>query len=88
MDRDDTTVQDLIGEMTMLMTAFAPALERCAEGIKATGKDPELADKVARGADVMRDSGSIYLTWARHYAALAEGKSEVAGDIEKAEFSL
>jgi hypothetical protein len=88
MDREDTNVRELIGEMTMLMTAFAPALERCAATIKAIGKDPELADKLARGADVMRDSGSIYLTWARHYAALAEGNSAAADDMDKAEFSV
>jgi hypothetical protein len=90
MHREDTNVRELIGEMTMLMTAFAPALERCAAGIQASGKDPSLADKLTKGADVMRDSGHVYITWARHYAALAEGNPEPADDMDmdRAEFSL
>lgn len=88
MDNEDNQVRQLIGEMAALMTAFSPALERRATEIEASGKDSELADKLVKGADVMRDSGSIYLTWARHYAALAEGNPEAAEDADEAEFSL
>jgi hypothetical protein len=87
MHTENIHVRDLIAEMTMLMTAFAPAMERCAAVIQASGKDPVLANKITRGADVMRDSGHVYITWARHYAVLAEGK-ETADDLDKAEFSL
>jgi len=85
MDNEDNRVRQLIVEMAALMTAFSPDLERRATDIEASGKDSELADKLVKGADVMRDSGSIYLTWARHYAALAEGNPEAAEDADEAE---
>ncbi len=88
MDKEDNQVRQLIGEMAALMTAFSPALERRATEIEASGKDSGLADKLVKGADVMRDSGHIYLTWARHYAALAEGNPEASEDADEAEFSV
>ena len=33
----------------------------------------------------MRDSGHVYVTWARHYAGLSEGTTE---DRDEAEFSV
>lgn len=70
------------------MTAFSPALERRAADIQASGKDSELADKLAKGADVMRDSGNIYLTWARHNAALSKGNPDAAEDADEVEFGV
>jgi hypothetical protein len=87
MDNEDNHVRQLIGEMTVLMTAFSPALERRAIEIEASGKDSELAAKLVKGADVMRDSGHLYLTWARHYAALSEGNPEAAENADEAEFA-
>jgi hypothetical protein len=79
-------VRRLIGEMAALMTAVPPALKRCAADIAASGKDAELADKVLKGADVIRDSGYLYLTWARHYAALAEGDPAAGEAADEREF--
>ncbi len=53
--------------------------------IQASGKDVELGDKLVKGADVMRDSRDIYLSWARHYVALSEGKPEAAEDEDEDE---
>ena len=39
-----------------------------------------LESKLTKGANAIRGSGSIYLTWARHYAALSEGSSDAADD--------
>ena len=88
MDSDDNEVRQLIGEITALMTAFPAALARRAADIEAAGKDSELADKLTKGADVMRDSGNIYLTWARYYAALSEGNPEAAEDEDEVEFGV
>jgi hypothetical protein len=81
-------IRQLLGEMAALMTAFSPALERHAEQIDASGNESELVGKLLKGADVMRATGHMYLAWARHYAALSEGKSEVAKDADEAEFNL
>ena len=86
--REVPQIRQLLGEMAALMTAFSPALERHAEQIDASGNDSELVRKLLKGADVMRATGHMYLAWARHYAALSEGKSEVAKDADEAEFNL
>jgi len=76
MSGEDNIVSELIREMTVLMSEFPKALERRAAEIQSGGKDPDLAVKLVKGADAMRDSGNIYLTWARHYAAMSEGNTD------------
>ena len=73
-------IRQLISEMAVLMTAFSPALEHRAADLAANGKDGELVFKLLKGADVMRDSGNMYLAWARHYAGLPEDHPNVAAD--------
>ena len=88
MDNEENHVTQSIGEMAVLMTMFSSALERRATELEASGKDSELAAKLVKGADTMRDSGNLYLTWARHYAALSEGNLEAAEETDEAEFSV
>jgi len=88
MDNEDSHVRQLLGEITALVTAFPPALEHRASQIVASGKDSELADKLIKAAVVMRDSGNMYVTWARHYAGLSEGNSEDVEEIEEAGFNV
>ena len=88
MDTEDNEISQLIGEITVLMKAFPAAVTHRAGDIEAAGKDSELADKLVKGADVMRDSGNIYLTWARHYAALSEGNPEAAEEADEVEFGV
>jgi hypothetical protein len=88
LEREDPQIRQLLGEMAALMTAFSPALERRAAKIDASGNDSELAGRLLKGADVMRATGHMYLAWARHYAALSEGKPEAAEDVNEAEFNL
>lgn len=80
MPGEDNTVRELIGEITVLMRQFPKVLERRAAEIQASGKDPELAVKLVKGADAMRDSGNIYLTWARHFAAMSEGNTDATDE--------
>jgi len=87
MDNEDGNVRQLIGELTALVTGFPAALERRAGQIEASGKDPDLAAKLSKGVDVMRDSGNLYVTWARHYAELSRGNT-VIEDVDEAEFSV
>jgi hypothetical protein len=82
-DESGSEVRHLVGEMAALMSALSPALKRCAAELATSGKDAELVDKLLKGAEVMRNSGYMYLTWARHYAALAEGHSEAAGERDE-----
>ena len=79
-------LRELIAEISRMMKSYSEALERQAEEVHATGRDSELAGKLAKGADAMRDSGNLYLTWARHYAALSEGTSDAADEADEADF--
>ncbi len=82
---EDNVVRELLGEIAGLLHEFPKAIERRAAEIQISGKDPELAAKLMKGADAMRDSGNIYLSWGKHFAALAEGNSDAAADEDESE---
>ena len=85
MGEEDNIIPSLLGEIRSLLKDFPAALERRAAEIQHTGKDPELATKLMKGADAMRDSGNIYLSWARHYAGLCEGQSDASSEEDESE---
>jgi hypothetical protein len=85
MDREDNIVSSLLIDISVLLKQFPEALQRRAAEIHATGKDPDLADKLIKGADAMRDSGNIYLSWAKHYATLSEGNTDATTDEDEPE---
>jgi hypothetical protein len=62
--------------MAALMAKLAPALQRRAANLAAGEKAGDLVDTLRKGADAMQGSGNLYLTWARHYAALADNTAE------------
>jgi hypothetical protein len=78
-------VQQLVGEMAALIAALAPALRRRAADLAVSGKDTAVVGTLLKGADAIRDSGSMYLTWARHYAALADGQGEETEETDESE---
>ena len=85
MENEDNTIDELLREISGLITLYPKAIERRAAVIQATGKDPELAEKLVKAADTMRDSGNLYLTWAKHYAAMAEGNTDASSDEDETE---
>jgi hypothetical protein len=85
MESEDNVIDELLKEITGLITAYPKAIERRAAMIQATGKDPELVEKLVKAADTMRDSGNLYLTWAKHYAALAQGNTDASSDEDDTE---
>ena len=60
----------LLGEMAALMAKLAPALERRAADLRGGGKPDKLVDALRKGAELMHDSGNMFLAWARHYTKL------------------
>ena len=88
MENEEANVRQLLGEIVALMTAFPSALERRAAEMELSTTDQDVAAKLIKGADVMRDSGHMYVTWARHYAALSRGNIETTEEIDEAEFSV
>ena len=65
-------VLQLLGEMAALMAKLAPALERRAADLKGEGKPDTLVETLRKGAEVMHDSGDMFLAWAQHYAELSD----------------
>jgi hypothetical protein len=89
MEREDNILDELLREIAGLINEYPKAIERRAAVIQATGKDPELVEKLVKAADTMRDSGNLYLTWAKHYAALAEGNTDAtSGEDESEDFDV
>lgn len=85
MESEDNVLGELLKEISGLINEYPVAIERRAAVIHATGKDPELVEKLVKAADTMRDSGNLYLTWARHYAAMAEGNTDASSDEDETE---
>ncbi len=85
MENEDNVIDELLREITGLISEYPKAIERRAAVIQATGKDPELVEKLVKAADTMRDSGNLYLTWAKHYAALAEGNTDASSEEDETE---
>lgn len=85
MEQEDNTIDELLSEIAGLITQYPKAIERQAAIIQATSKDPELVDKLIKAADTMRDSGNLYLTWAKHYAAVAKGNTDASSDEDETE---
>jgi hypothetical protein len=65
-------VLQLLGEMAALMAKLAPALERRAIDLRGEGKPEKLVDTLRKGAELMHDSGDMFLAWAQHYAELSD----------------
>lgn len=85
MEHEDNIIPQLLQEIAILIHEYPKAIERRAAVIDTTGKDPELVGKLVKAADTMRDSGNLYLTWAKHYAALAEGNTDASSDEDETE---
>ena len=85
MPGEDNVLEELLGEIIGLLGEFPKALERQAAVIHAGGKDPELAEKLAKAADTMRDSGNLYITWAKHYVAMSEGNTDASSEEDESE---
>jgi hypothetical protein len=85
METEDNVIDELLREITGLIHEYPKVLERRAADIHAGGKDPELAQTLIKAADTMRDSGNLYLTWAKHYASVAAGNTDASLDEDETE---
>jgi len=60
------------------------AFEGYLDELKTKGSDPSEIIQVAKSADALKDSGHIYLSWARHYAGMG-GDEASTEDIDEDE---
>ena len=85
MESEDNVLEGLLEEIKDLIRRFPKALEQRSAEIAAAGKDPEVAAKLKGGADAMKDSGNIYVSWAKHYVSLASGNTDATSDEDETE---
>mgnify|MGYP003694068907 CR=1 FL=1 len=83
METEDNVIDELVQEIAGLIHEYPKVLERRAAEIHASGKDPDLAQTLVKAADTMRDSGNLYLTWAKHYASVAAGNTDATSDEDE-----
>ena len=72
-----------IQDLAMQMESFHHALEDKAREIELIGGDAEVVGKLFKGADAMKDSGNIYVSWARHFVKLSDGGAAEADEGEE-----
>jgi len=60
------------------------AFEDYLNELKKKGSDPSEILQLAKSADALKDSGHIYLSWARHYAGMG-GDDDSTEDIDEDE---
>jgi len=89
MESENNVLESLLEEIKNLLRRFPQALEQRSAEIMASGKDPEVATKLMGGADAMKDSGNIYLSWAKHYVLLASGNTDATtADDDSEDFDV
>ena len=76
-------LRELMNGVSNQMTEFHKRLESQAQEMEIAGGDPDVIRKLSLGAGAMKDSGNIYLSWARHYVALSEGGAAEAEEGEE-----
>jgi len=83
-------IREQVTALTNHMKHFHTSLEVKAREMEMAGGDHEVVSKLINGADAMRDSGNIYLSWARHYVNLSEGGASEAdeGEEDSADFQF
>jgi len=85
MESEDNVLEGLLEEIKDVVRRFPKALEQRSAEIQAAGKDPDAAAKLRSGADAMKDSGNIYVSWAKHYVSLAAGNTDATSDEDETE---
>ena len=89
MESEDNVLESLLEEIKGVMRRFPQALEQRSAEIQAAGKDPDVAAKLMGGADAMKDSGNIYVSWAKHYVSLASGNTDATtADDDSEDFDV
>lgn len=85
MESEDNVLESLLEEIKDVVRRFPQALEQRSAEIQAAGKDPDAATKLRSGADAMKDSGNIYVSWAKHYVSLASGNTDASSAEDETE---
>ena len=67
-------IRQSITEVTRAIEHLNQAFEKRADNLRQGGNTQELQQWI-KATQAMRDSGNIYLSWAKHYAGSAGGEA-------------
>jgi len=70
-----------IAEVARAIEQLNQAFEQRADDLQKAG-DPQEWQQWVKAAHAMRDSGNIYLTWARHYAGTSGPQASAESDLD------
>lgn len=76
-------LRDIMNNLVIEFGRFHDALRDRAKELELRGEDQEIVTKLVMGADAMKDSANIYLSWGRHYIALTEGGASESDEGEE-----
>jgi len=77
-------IRQSIQEVGEAMSRVNQAFQVYVEELKVSGKDSAEIGQVVKNLDALRDSGHIYMSWARHYAGIG-GDEAPTEDIDEDE---
>jgi hypothetical protein len=77
-------IRQSIQEVGEAMSRVNQAFQVYVEELKVSGKDSAEIGQVVKNLDTLRDSGHIYMSWARHYAGIG-GDEASTEDIDEDE---
>ena len=77
-------IRQSIQEVGEAMSRVNQAFQVYVEELKVSGKDSAEIGQVVKNLDTLRDSGHIYMSWARHYAGIG-GDEAPTEDIDEDE---
>jgi hypothetical protein len=77
-------IRQSIQEVAEAMAHVNRAFQDYVQELNTLSKDPSEIETIVKNADTLKDSGHIYMSWARHYAGIGgdEGPTE---DIDEDE---
>jgi len=65
-------VRVAVAEVELSMERLNEAFGQYVQGLKSSEEDDESLDRAVKMKAAMKDSGAIYLSWAKHYAGFDE----------------
>ena len=77
-------IRQSIREVQEAMAHVNQAFQDYVEELSTLNKDPGEIRQIAKNADTLKDSGHLYMSWARHYAGLG-GDEASTDDIDEDE---
>ena len=77
-------IRQSVREVAEAMAHVNQAFQDYVEELTISGKDQSEIRTIAKNADTLKDSGHIYMSWARHYSGLG-GDEGSTDDIDEDE---